>query len=802
MPQLQTDRYRGLADMPPRNQPRRTLWIPLGFFLVSLTLLVGLWWSLDGSQERHFISSTSIAADQLELRLESWIGWRLEAVAYLGETIGTQPEIAPETFTLLAERLISEVPGFQALNWIDSDWVIRVVVPKTGNEPVEGFDLHQHPDSSVAAALVAAERTGEIQRTDMIELVQGGAGFASYYPVFNADGTIRGFVNGVFRNRTLIDSCFTQGELRTQFRYVMVGEDGHTVFGPDDTENADRWPFVARRSIDFLDHSWTLLLAPSQVSLASSTTNADEILLAVGILVSAFLAFTMHRLWLRGHALSLSEARYRILVENQTDLVVKVDLDGRFLFVSPSYCKMFGKTEEELLGNSFMPFVHEDDRERTEQAMEALYWPPYTAYIEQRALTEDGWRWLAWADSAVRDDGGEVVEIIGVGRDITEKKQLEEQLLQSQKMEAIGQLAGGIAHDFNNILQAMRSHIELAQMTGVVDSDAARHLEEVRRGAERAADLTRQLLAFGRRQVMRPEVVDLRQQAESSIALLERVIGEHVSVELRLSETPVTVRADARQLGQVMLNLCVNARDAMPEGGTITIAVETTVVDERFCRTRPWARPGTFAALSVRDTGIGMDDHTLSQIFEPFFTTKPLGRGTGLGLATVFGIVKQHNGFIEVDSVPDAGTTVTVFLPLAAGQAVSPPPRQVLQTAGGTETILIAEDDTAVRAVLKEILEGAGYRLISTGDGEEAVRIIQEQGSAIDLAILDVVMPKSGGLEVARRVRNEGLEIKVLLTSGYSPELARSSVDDSVPLLTKPFRSDELLARVRGILDS
>jgi signal transduction histidine kinase/CheY-like chemotaxis protein len=448
-----------------------------------------------------------------------------------------------------------------------------------------------------------------------------------------------------------------------------------------------------------------------------------------------------------------------------------------------------------------MPLVHEDNRQQTSRVMQSLFEPPHTVYVEQRAMTREGWRWLGWVDTAVLDDRGEVVEIIGVGRDITERKKLEEQLLQSQKMEAIGQLAGGVAHDFNNILQAMRSHVDLAQRELAPGADAARHIGEIRRNLGRATDLTRQLLAFGRRQVMQPEALDLQDLAMGTLELLRRIIGEQVVIELHTGPLPRVVRADARQLEQVLLNLCVNARDAMPDGGTVLVAVGARELDARFCATRSWARPGVFATLAVSDTGIGMDERTRSQIFEPFFTTKPMGEGTGLGMATVFGIVKQHEGFIEVESAPGEGSRFTVFLPLIDAPPVRRPAMDLLDPPGGTERVLIAEDDPSVRSVLEEILVEAGYRVDSAVNGDEAIAMLDETPEQFDLAILDVVMPGTGGLDVSEHIRNAGLRLKVLLISGYSPELATTVAGTELRFLTKPFRRDELLENVRELLD-
>lgn len=772
----------------------------IAVFVVVVALLVTLWWSHRGDHTRNIEASTALTADQVELRLEAWIDTRLEMVDFLARYLEARATIDEDEFRRLATDIIGDVSGFQAINWIDADWVIRLVVPESGNEPVVDFDLHRHPSEMVTAAIAAAERSGVTHRTGLIELVQGGAGFAVYRPAHAADGTIRGFVNGVFRVDTLVNSCLTEADLRSQFRFRLVESDGRVAFRFG-AEADEPWPYAVRRTVDNLDHQWTLVFAPSRSAIESASSSADELLLGFGIVLTIFLAIALHTLWKRDRDLRASESRYRLLVENQTDMVVKVDLDGRFVFVSPSYCETFGKTEEELLGHRFMPLVHEEDRERTEQAMTELMSPPHTIYIEQRAMTRDGWRWLGWADTAVLDDDGQVVEIIGVGRDITVRKRLEEELLQAQKMEAIGQLAGGVAHDFNNILQAMRGHLDLAETAIDPNHRVAADLAEIRLSAERAADLTGQLLAFGRRQVIQPRRIDLRDQVERSVTLLERVLGERVTLEVRSQPQPVVVRVDPRQLEQVVMNLCVNARDAMPDGGRVTLTIGFRQVRRGSHGRSPDADPATYATLEVRDEGVGMDAATRAQIFEPFFTTKPVGEGTGLGLATVFGIVTQHEGFIEVASEPGRGSTFTIHLPLVDGPVDRDPPAEVLVAAGGRETVLVAEDDSGVRSVITEILEDAGYQLIPVADGRAALDAIADHEDDIDVAILDVVMPGVGGLQIAERLRSSGSPIKILLISGYSPELARSSSIETPPLLTKPFRRDQLLHRLRVVLD-
>ncbi|HET9598962.1 MAG TPA: MASE1 domain-containing protein, partial [Anaeromyxobacteraceae bacterium] len=371
-------------------------------------------------------------------------------------------------------------------------------------------------------------------------------------------------------------------------------------------------------------------------------------------------------------ALRASEEKYRLLVENQTDLVVKVDVEGRFLFVSPSYCRLFGKSEAELLGKTFMPLVHEDDREATTRAMEALGRPPHAAYVEQRALTVQGWRWLAWADTAIVDGAGRVAAVVGVGRDVTERREMEDRLRQSEKLEAIGRLAGGVAHDFNNQLTGILNSAEqLCRALGHAPQlRAAASL--VRDAALRSAALTRRLLAFAHKHQGRSLVVDVDRVVDEVLALLSRSVDPRIALCTERGASAARVRGDPDRLHTALLNLALNARDAMPAGGTITIETRAVVLDAARCAALGFGlAPGPHVEICVRDTGAGLSAEARAHLFEPFFTTKPTG--SGLGLAEVYGAAKAHRGAVAVESAPARGTSVTLVLPAADAEAVEAP---------------------------------------------------------------------------------------------------------------------------------
>jgi len=398
--------------------------------------------------------------------------------------------------------------------------------------------------------------------------------------------------------------------------------------------------------------------------------------------------------------------------------------------------------------------------------------------------------------------GGECIEVIV--QDVTEQILLEKHLREAQKFEAIGQLAGGIAHDFNNMIGAIMGWADIGIDEAEPDSRLRRHFEKVRQQAQRAAALTRQLLAFARRQILEPRDIDLNQSVIETLSLLEKVIGSNIEIKANLAPDLVLVRADPTQIEQVLMNLCINARDAMPNGGSLIIESANRCFDEKFCALRPLARPGQYAMICVSDTGTGIDEATLTRIFEPFFTTKEFGKGTGLGLATVYGIVQQHGGFIDVESKLGAGSAFRTYLP------VSTVPRlcrekieDVSSVKGGTETILLVEDHEGLRHLAVEVLTNLGYRVLAASDGEQALQEFSKHQSNLNLVILDVMLPKRSGPEIYARISAKSPDLPVIFATGYSADLAmlREVQQRGLPVLQKPYAPRVLARKVRETLD-
>ncbi|MBI2422247.1 MAG: PAS domain S-box protein [Candidatus Hydrogenedentes bacterium] len=492
-------------------------------------------------------------------------------------------------------------------------------------------------------------------------------------------------------------------------------------------------------------------------------------------------------------------------IEQAGETVVITDPHGVIQYVNPAFVECTGYTREEALGKN--PKILKSGLHDT--LFYGHLWNtlcsgrPWTGRFMNRR--KDGTLFTGEATiSPVLDPAGGITNYVAVQRDITREIDLEQQLHQAQKMEAVGQLAGGVAHDFNNLLQAISGYTELLLAQAPVGGRERPMLTQIAGAAERAAGLTRQLLAFSRRQVIEPKLLDLNGVVSNLIELVHRVIGENIKIELIPGFELGQVLADRGQIEQVLMNLCVNARDAMPDGGRVTIETENLALDRVYCEDHAWAKPGRYVALSVSDTGTGMDAETLGHIFEPFFTTKEVGKGTGLGLATAYGIAVQHDGMIRVYSEPGIGSTFRLYLPLAGQQPIALEDETEEEVPGGTETILLAEDDDFVRGLAERLLLEAGYTVLTTEDGEEGLHMFLARADEIDLVLLDVVMPRMGGPTAYQRMREIRPSVRALFASGY-PEKGVNVAPvmmEGLHFIQKPYRRADLLRRVRALLDA
>lgn len=881
---------------------------------------------IHGERKSRMEETTQVVAAQARSHLSAWIVARLALVEHLAR--GWPGEYAKDAaaFRHDAEVLVERLEGVQAINWIDAAGVIQIVVPTSGNEAAYGRNLAEHPQLEVRRALELAATSGKATRTPAVELLQGGIGFATYWPVRAADGSPAGFVNGVFRIDELVRVSRLGPDLREQYRFRLSDKDGAILWSSETGPHAP-WPLAREHSIPVLDRQWTLSVAPSSALLAELRPESWALALLIGCyLATALLTWLVHIHLQRHETIRRSEHTLRALLDELPHFVSVKDTQGRFVVVNRALAAAYDRSaasligrrqrelhrsaaelermdsyeravlerselvrvEEETFTDGFgqqrvlatvrIPFcdprsgqsavlsvgVDVSDRHRAEQlratlatamdqAGEAIVVLNPVGRIvfansafatlmgsegrDVRGLTVDafvnpeggdedllaqitdslreGRTWsgrytTTWTDgsrhardatvSPVRDPTGRLGGFIGVLRDITREQGLEEELRQSHKMEAIGRLAGGVAHDFNNLLTVILSCAETMSKTLPENSPDHESAMLIIESTERAAELTGQLLAFSRQQTLAPKIVDLSDIVGRLAPMLRRIVGPCFVIDMQLAPESTPVEVDPGQVERVVLNLCANARDAMPEGGSITISTLLRDAGSESTGTRPELPPGRYAVLAVADTGQGIDPATLERIFDPFFTTKDVGFGTGLGLSTVYGIAEQSGGAIQVRSVVGDGTSLSLWLPLrerrTSPPAPVPQPIPDAETPGGT--VLVAEDEPEIRALVTRVLSKAGYRVITASDGIEALERL-EQADAPSLVITDLAMPRMGGIELRDRIRSQHPELPVLFISGFVDEAA-AKLSPRELILEKPFRSKDLLARIRALL--
>ncbi|MBW1981769.1 MAG: response regulator [Deltaproteobacteria bacterium] len=504
-------------------------------------------------------------------------------------------------------------------------------------------------------------------------------------------------------------------------------------------------------------------------------------------------------------ALRESEETYRTVLEANPDPVVVYDIEGRVLYFNPAFTRVFGWSLEERLVKKMDLFVPEECWSETKMMIDKVLAGESFSGIETQRFTKEGKIIPVSISGAIyRDKNGEPVGSVINLRDISEQKCLEAQLRQAQKMEAVGTLAGGIAHDFNNLLQAIQGYAELLLLQTKADDKGWRELQEIARAAKRGGDLTKQLLTFSRNMESDRRPLDLNQEIGQVQKLLERTIPKMINIELKLADDLKIVNADPGQIEQVLINLAVNAKDAMPDGGKLTIETRNVVLNEELCRLHSGAESWHYVLLEVTDTGHGMDSETLEHIFEPFFSTKEPGRGTGLGLAMVYGIVKSHQGFISCSSRPNQGTTFRIYLP-ALEEGKEAPATQSTDSScrAGNETILLVDDEKYIRELGEQILTTFGYEVLLASDGEKALEIYRQNGQGIELVILDLIMPGMGGKQCLQELRQLDPQVRVVISSGYFPDdpSMESFKDSANGFVTKPYDVKQLLAVVRHALD-
>lgn len=503
-------------------------------------------------------------------------------------------------------------------------------------------------------------------------------------------------------------------------------------------------------------------------------------------------------------ALRASEARYRLITENSSDLITIIDMERRFVYISPSVRPLLGYEPQSLIGTDAMALIHPEDMAHITRSWSQANQRHAVPIAFRYRHHDGGWRWFEGRGARVEQQGTQYALVVST--DVTERRNLESQLIQAQKMEGIGRLAGGVAHDFNNLLVVISGCADLARETLAADDPVQYDLREIQQAAGRAANLTRQLLAFARRQVSDPQIINLNDLVSDMDKLLRRLIREDISLITLTSADLWPVRVDPGQIEQVIVNLAVNARDAMPDGGILTIETSNVQLSAEFAREHVAVAPGPYVMLAVTDTGVGMSEEVKRHAFEPFYTTKGPGQGTGLGLATCYGIVKQHSGTIWLYSEPGRGSSIKIYLPRTEGATIQLPPRNRVEISPhGSETVLLVEDEPAVRALAGRILRSQGYTVLEAGGGEEAQRVAANYEDApIHLLVTDMVLPEMSGRDIAQHLIHQTPDLKVLFMSGYTDNtvIHLGRLEPGMAFLQKPFTPAALSRKVREILDS
>lgn len=765
------------------------------------------------SAESAVQAQTTAMGDQLEGELRA----RVRAVRLLARRWESTDRPALGEWRSDAQLLLAEQPGFRAVAWIDPTLEFRSVVGARGRA-VDTASVRR----AVHGAGIGRPEGGGSARGQALSPV-GGAALVTAVPIYRGS-EFRGWVASVIDVSALLEAVWPRSS-GSERSITLVDERGvvYERLGPA----GPGWS--AATDVGFAGVDWELRVAPGPELAAQIRPPFRRLTLVLVLFGAALLVIAVGLAQqARRRARRLAEVN-RALEEQVADrrvaeavaaealkrleavfrasplAIIALDKDGWVTSWNAAAERMFGWKAEEVVGERFPVLMSGDEGEALlpwERVLEGRY----PATIDVRAVTRQGSPVDVRVWSApVTDAAGEVTGVMVVAEDVQERRRLERQLLQAQRMESVGRLAGGVAHDFNNVLTAILGHTEIALNELAPDAPMREDLEQVKKAAERAAALTRQLLAFGRQQVLQPRVMDLNEVVADIEKLLRRLIGEHIDLRTVLDPHLGPVRADPAQIEQVIMNLAVNARDAMPEGGTLTIETANVDILEGYVQEPVVLEPGRYVMLRVIDTGVGMDEATRHRAFEPFFTTKEAGKGTGLGLATVYGIVQQSGGHVAIESEVGQGTTVSVYLPRVDEPVERPESVAVPEAVvGGKETVLLVEDDDGVRRLASLVLSRNGYTVLQAATPTEALAIVREQARPVDLLLADVVMPEMSGRGLAERLRPFCPSLKVLYMSGYMDKsLAVTDAPEVLErLLPKPFTSDSLLRAVRRALDA
>jgi PAS domain S-box-containing protein len=796
---------------------------PLANAAIALVVLLAAGVAVDHWYEGvHHERQRSITLAQLHTfdeALEGAVNRRLATLpalrAYL-ESGPRGPGIRSD-LDAFAEGLHATVPGIRALQYVRGG-VIRYTSRRSANRAAYGYNLLADPRPEIRDDVMRAMGSDSIVLSGPLDLIQGGRGIVGRLATFDRSDPRFGLVAAVMD----LEPIFAEAGIGSPWGGIAVAvrhSDGRLLAGVADV--FQRGPVALEVGVAG-GAPWVLAGVPvrgwATVGPALWGMRVG-LLLVIGLGTALAWAVSARQMRLRRaigsrtRALSVANDRLeskvrevevaeralrahhtllRAVIEGSPDLILVQDASGRFMLANDAAGRAFGRSVDDIVGSTAADVFARDDAAGIDATARAVLSSRTPLTREHRFTTPEGLRSYLLAVHPWMDEQGDAAGTVTVARDVTERITLESHLRHAQKLDALGRLSGGIAHDFNNVLTAILASAHLlAQSLSASNPELAGDADEIRSAAHRGAELTRKLLAFGRRDVLERHPLDLVGVVADTAAMARRLLPEHIDVRTELPAPPVTVNADHGALSQILLNLVTNARDAMPVQGRLVIALSRLQVNGR-----------EMARLAVQDTGIGMDEGTRAHIFEPFFTTKPPGAGTGLGLSIAYGLIQQHDGEITVDSAPGRGTTVTIDLPIVDEAPVVPGNGARPTPGHGTETILVVEDEDAIRTTARRVLSGQGYRVITARDGQEGLDVLRRD-AAIDLVITDLVMPRMGGAELSQLARSAGVRAPFLFTTGYpSVAGAAGGTPADGALLPKPWLPDDLLVKVRELLDA
>ena len=820
--------------------------VPVGLALFALLCL--MWVSLDLQRQGNLRDTIQSKAEILASLIDSDIRGRipsLQRIVNRWEIRGGTPK---SEFIADAQAFVRDLPGFQGLGWVDSSYHVRWIVPFEGNEEAENLNLAFEERRKIALDTARDKKTPTMTAT--VNLVQGGNGFIIYFPIYTSSG-FDGFLSVVFRTKPWLDYIFETKAPDTNF-VVAVSFDNERIYEQHGASETSHIDWIGTFQTRILDHELLVEVLPTSELVAASRSYLPEWAAAMGLLLTGLIVYMlslyqraeqMTAMTLTANAALEKEATVRqraekalqdshdaleARVKERTQELIDINADllrgesiarmGHWTWDvstqevtwSPECFSLFGRDPETWVptGENFRQHMPADDRQRLEEAnargIESGD-PFNLQYRYFRGGAPDDTVWIDIHCEFSKNDNGDIVKMIGTAQDVTERKTLEAQLLQSQKMEVVGHLAGGVAHDFNNLLGVMIGNAEMLQNRVEEDEKSRRYVDVLLKAVDRGASLTQRLLAFSRQQSLSPIPTETNALVLGLDDMIQRTLGATIKLSTHLDPETYNLLIDPHQFENALVNLAINARDAMPEGGVLTIETINITLDQAWADQHDEVTPGDYVKVSVSDTGTGMTTDVMKKAFDPFFTTKEVGQGSGLGLSMVYGFVKQSNGHVSIWSKINQGTTIELYLPRSITAAVREETKD--DTSGvepGSERILLVEDDEDLRFISSSTLRKQGYQIVEARDGEEAIRQLQDN-QPFDLLFTDVILPGGmNGVEISEKAKTVRPEIKILFTSGFTEDAIAygSKLDSDETLLKKPYHRADLLQKVRAILDS